>query len=250
MVNFFISGYQLELLKKEKLMRRLDRGILIKLYYTEQMSLNEIGKLYDVTRERVRQWMEREKLARRKIGWNFKDRLGKYKFSSPNEYFNYVRKTGKESYWTLRRFLHSRKNCCDECGSKTSLHEHHLKYPANSFKDVQLLCASCHLAKHRKGNGNKKQLEICTKYKNGQTTKELAKKYRVHRSLIYYFLHKWGINRIPLLPEERKNYTSNYYQKNRDRLLAYKEKWYQKNKEKIKAHRQQRYWNKKLALVN
>ncbi|MBA7639632.1 hypothetical protein ES703_47292 [subsurface metagenome] len=220
-------------------MRRLDRGTLVKLYYTEQMSLNEIGKLYDVTRERVRQWMEKEKLIRRKTGGR------KPKFNSPGEYFNYVQKTGKESYWTLRRFLHSRNNCCEQCGSKTNLHEHHLKYPATSFRDVQLLCASCHIAEHKKGNGNRKQLQICEKYKKGRNGFELAKEYNVHWSLIYHILHKWNVKtrpifgRVILSPEERKK-----------RRREYAKRYYQEHKEEKKIYDRQRRWNKKLALVN
>ncbi|GAH41933.1 unnamed protein product, partial [marine sediment metagenome] len=133
---------------------------------------------------------------------------------------------------------------------------HHLRHPATSLNDIQILCASCHQTRHKKGNGLKIQLEICDKYIKGKNGKELAKEYNCHSTLIYHILHKWNIKtkpifgRIILSPEERNQKKKAYYSENRDRLLAYKREHYQLNKEEIKAKRRQRYWNKKLALVN
>ena len=45
-------------------MRRIKRESLIKLYYGEDETLQQIGDKYGVTRERIRQRMEQESLPR------------------------------------------------------------------------------------------------------------------------------------------------------------------------------------------
>lgn len=230
----------------------MNKDNLIELYYGEAKTLEEIGNLYGVTRERIRQIME-------KFGLPRNTKRGGHpipKWQDLDDYFEYIKNGGQENPSTLLKYAKNLKQLCQKCGSKKNLHIHHVNYPAECLDDIQILCSSCHLTYHKNGNNYKTQLQICDEYRKGKDGKELAEKYGVHFSLIYYFLHKWSIKtrpifgRILLSPEERKNYASNYYQKNRDRLLIYKEEWYQQNKEEIKAKRRQRYWNKKLALVN
>lgn len=45
------------------------------------------------------------------------------------------------------------KSRCDNCGSKSNLIIHHLKYPARSFDDLQVLCTKCHGGGGGKGRG-------------------------------------------------------------------------------------------------
>lgn len=226
---------------------------LIQLYYLNQMSLAAIGRIYGVTKERVRQWMEREGLGRRKNGWKFKSPR-EPKFKSLTEYFAHAKKLGKEFKSSLLKFINKSK--CEICGEKMKkLCIHHLHYPAYSINDIQILCYPCHVASHKHGNNNKTQAKICNEYLRGVSIGRLAIIYRTAESNIYYFLHKWGIKiryqrTFGLSPEERNQKKKAYYSENRDRLLAYKREYYQLNKEEIKARRRQRYWNKKLALVN
>ena len=54
--------------KPKHLSPRISGAELRKLYYKDGMTLAAIGIKFGVTRERVRQWMEREGLARRALG--------------------------------------------------------------------------------------------------------------------------------------------------------------------------------------
>jgi len=168
----------------------MDRKMLAKLYYEEGKTLQEIGDMFGVTRERVRQVMEKYHLPRYA-------RRRRLKWKSLDEYFDYVKKTGKESKPTLAKFLLPFKKQCEECGSTKNLHIHHIKYPATSLDDVQILCASCHLVKHKKGNGVKIQLEMCNRYTKGENGIELAKEYGITPGTVYRILKKWNIKRRP-----------------------------------------------------
>jgi len=164
--------------------------ILTKLYYDEDKRLQEIGDEYGVSRERVRQWMEKKHVPRIR---NRKHRHKPRPYQSLDEYFQYVKCTGKENTIFLAKSLTLLKKQCEDCGSTKNLNVHHLKYPAIHINDVQLLCASCHHCKHRKGNGHKIQLEICNKYAKGQIGPQLAKAYNVTNSMVYHILRKWNI---------------------------------------------------------
>lgn len=163
---------------------------LVELYYQDNKTLQEIASQYDVSRERVRQWMERHNLPRhiKKIGRNIQA-------ESLGEYFEVIRNGKKENMALLLKFVLPLKEQCAECPSTKNLHIHHLKYPALSLKDIQILCCSCHIAKHHKGNGHKIQLEICNKYIKGKDGVELAKEYNCVPTLIYQILRRWNIDR-------------------------------------------------------
>lgn len=169
----------------------MDKRTLIKLYYEDALTLQEIGDKYGVTREYVRQVMKKYHLPRH----TKRSRGDKLKWKSLDEYFDYVKKTGKESKLTLLKFVLPFKKQCEECGSRKNLHIHHLRYPAISLDDIQILCASCHHTKHRKGNGVKIQLEICDEYIKGKNGIELAKEHNLTPGMIYQILAKWNIKR-------------------------------------------------------
>ena len=163
---------------------------LVKLYYQDNKTLQEIASQYNVSRERVRQWMERHNLPRhiKKIGRNIKA-------ESLEEYFEMVRNGKRENITLLLKFILLLKKQCAECPSTKNLHIHHLKYPALSFKDIQVLCCSCHITKHKSGNGYKTQFEICDKYIKGQNGVKLAEEYNTVPGNIYRILCKWNIDR-------------------------------------------------------
>jgi hypothetical protein len=162
------------------------------MYCYDGKTLQQIGDFFGYTRERIRQKMVEWGIPRntkRNGGKNVYSR--KDKPTRLNEYFNRVKKSGKEVKPTLHRNLPI--EICQDCGSKEYLHIHHLKYPATSLVDLQILCASCHMTRHRKGIDYTKQLEICTKYSGGLDGTQLAKEYDVNPATIYHILHRRNV---------------------------------------------------------
>lgn len=171
---------------------KITKDKLIQLYYQEEKTLQQIGNIYHLSKQRIRQKMIKFDLPRNP------HRCGKtdYKFNKLQEYLEYLKETGrKERSKTLVRLVVSDHSLCQECGATNNLHIHHLHYPARLRGDLQILCASCHLTKHRKGNGVQIQLEICNKYLAGKNGTQLAKQYNVHSTRIYQILHKWNITK-------------------------------------------------------
>lgn len=176
----------------------MNKEELARLYYTEGKTLQEIGKIYDLSRERIRQIMESYNLPRDTKKGNILGLGGpKTKFDSLDDYFSHVKKGGKESRWTLLKFFRPLKKGCEDCGSTINLHIHHLVYPGTLSAHIQILCASCHHSKHRKGTDIERQLEICRKYVVGKTGLQLAKEYNLHKNRIYQILRKWNIKTRP-----------------------------------------------------
>jgi len=167
----------------------MDKEGLIQLYYKEGKTLREIGNKYGVTKQRVSQKMETLNLPR----YTNKTGRPKSKIQNLDDYFEYIKQTGKESRYILWQIIPSMKKSCDECGSIENLNIHHLKYPALSWDDLQILCASCHQTKHKSGNGRKIQLKICNEYIKGKSGTELARKYKIHFTSVYHILRRWNI---------------------------------------------------------
>lgn len=170
--------------------------MLSKLYNEEGKSLQEIGNLFGVSRERIRQIMEGFNLTR---GYNLCKRRPP-RYESIEEYVNSRSPQKKEVANTLRKLINPL--FCADCGSVNHLHIHHIQYPANSIKDLQVLCASCHYIKHRKGITRAKQIDIYTKYCRGETPLEIAKEYNITRNLVYKILDKVRSNRHTLKRSE------------------------------------------------
>lgn len=176
--------------------QKLTKEMLHSFYYEYNMTLQKIGDHNNISRERVRQLMDKYGLPR------FKNRTRsvplKPKFKDLQEYFDYVIKTGKELLPWLRKLINVIK--CDLCNPdkikvKKNLHRHHIKYPATQRNHILVVCPSCHLALHKKGIIPKTQNEMIKLYNNGMTGKQIAKKYKVNTSLIYYILKKHNVER-------------------------------------------------------
>lgn len=170
-----------------KMDKKWNKETLDKLYNVEGRTLQEIGDLYSVTRERIRQVMSKFGLVR---GFNRSSNYPGYRqhYKTLEDYFENPRERMDISNKVVRGFL--KGFCCSECDSKRNLHIHHIVYPATSMRDIQILCASCHVTKHRKNITYLKQIDIFNQYNVGISTIELAKKYRVSRILIYKIISK------------------------------------------------------------
>ena len=171
---------------------RSEKGFINFLYWKENKSLREIGGLYGLTCESIRWKMIKYDIKRRKRGWpKGKSHKKEDKFKSLEEYFSYVRKTGKESLFYLHKLIDPQKRMwkCSVCGGKKSLRLHYLKRPATSIEDIQILCSTCFYANLReKGINNLIRDEICRRYIRGEKGTELAKEYKVSTGNIYRIL--------------------------------------------------------------
>jgi len=176
----------------ERLKRDVEMKLrLFELYYEKQMTLQQIADGFGVTRERIRQIMERLVIPR------YRNRGGvgsKSKFKTISEYFKHVKNTGKDNYVTLAKFISPLKKHCKYCNSTKKLHTHHLKYPAESLDDIEILCCSCHMEEHR-GIRFYNQIEIGDEYLRGKNGVELANQYNVSNGTIYHILRKRKISR-------------------------------------------------------
>ena len=155
------------------------------LYYDEEKSLAEIGKLGGVTKQRISQLMGEWKYPRRASGW----RKHNLKFTDLNLYFEHSKKTGKQSHEVFLRLIKPLMQNCENCGSETKLHIRCFKRPITSFSDFKILCPVCLYAPSRKGIDGLKRKEICRSYSEGSVP-NLAKKYGVSPGMIYYILKK------------------------------------------------------------
>lgn len=158
---------------------------LNRLYWAEDKSLQQIGDLFGVTRERIKQVMERFSIPRKK-GWaHQKHRPHRIPFKNLEDYLA----RGKDNTETMRKFLPA-NIACAECGRKIHLHIHHINYPARVENDIQILCKSCHFIKHRLGINYVQQIDIYKSYVSGVSTLQLSQQYHCSRPLIYKIISK------------------------------------------------------------
>ena len=164
------------------------RGKLDILYNKDKKTLQEIGDLYGVSRERIRQVMEEFGLARGSNRSTSERRRDKRVYRTLEEFLG--RPDDRQTLTTPAFYKLIRNLHCSECGRAKNIHIHHIIYPAIKLEDIQILCASCHYAKHRRGITYMKQIDIYNQYMAGETTIELAGKYQVNPNLIYAILRK------------------------------------------------------------
>ena len=180
-----------------------NKDVLSKLYWEDGKTLQELGEIYGVTRERVRQVMK---------GFNIPtshtrphkntlppliDRL-KEKYSTLDEFFKEnIFSTGNKDVSDFILFMSGAK--CVECGvtekelpknKNRVLHIHHLSYPAKSTKDIKILCGSCHSTLHSGGASYQTQLLIHRDFCDGVNYKDIAQKYEVSTQMVYKIAEK------------------------------------------------------------
>jgi len=157
------------------------------LYHEECKTLQDIGNIYGITRERVRQLMRRfdiksrnhHKMLQHPYDQGYKDL---------EDYFNNLDKRQKDVNKTLCSLIE--KTRCSECGGRDNLDIHHINYPALSMEDIQILCRSCHNIKHKKNITYKKQILLYNLYIKGVHYKELMKFYGISQAMVYKIIRK------------------------------------------------------------
>ncbi|MBA7579045.1 hypothetical protein ES708_20911 [subsurface metagenome] len=162
-----------------------DKEELTHLYWAEDKTLQQIGNLFGVTRERVKQVMERFSIPRKKTWARQQHRPHTPHFTSLSDYLA----RGKDSNITMRRFLPKNISCA-ECGSREHFHIHHINYPARFLSDIQILCPACHRLKHKYGLTYVQQIDIYKSYTSGVPTKQLSEQYHCSRINIYKIISK------------------------------------------------------------
>lgn len=165
----------------------LSKDILNDLYNKQGKTLKEIGQIYSITRERVRQIMESFGIKRNRFRPHKQPHKRFFIYNSLEEYLlRDIRRLDATS--VLERFLP--KVFCAECGSKRHLHFHHIKYKATSQEDIQVLCASCHKMKHKKGMTLIKQAGLYADYLSGMPYRQLMAKYNLSQPGVYQTIVK------------------------------------------------------------
>ncbi len=166
---------------------------LRRLYSVEGKTLQEIGDLFGVSRERVRQMMAKFGLERgyhKSANW-WKSREG---YHSLEEYIANAHKRQGDNL-LLRKFI--KKTICSECGRfHNKLHIHHIVYPISSLDDIQILCPSCHAVKHKSKVTFAKQIDLFNLYTWGVSAKDLAIKYNIKKITVYKIIEKIRSNRM------------------------------------------------------
>lgn len=156
---------------------------LTELYCKKGMTLAEIGKVKGVTRERVRQCMELYKIPRDK---HRPHTIVHPRYKSLEDYL--YKSTAKNPSNFFRKYKDLFK--CAECGSTQHLHFHHIIYPAKSLEDIQPLCCSCHVIKHRGKVSLVQQVDLYLKYQAGATASQLSKEYNISIACCYVIVRK------------------------------------------------------------
>ena len=158
------------------------RDILDNLYNHEGKTLQQIGEIYGVSRERVRQVMKELDVSYTRKRTRTSPYLNQHRFKDVDDYLkNHRGKSKRES--SLQNYLE--KLCCSLCGEVTNLHIHHLHYPARSLDDLQILCARCHRIEHVHGIDVNTRQKIHDEYASGESVKSIAKRYKVAAVTIY-----------------------------------------------------------------
>jgi len=163
-----------------------DREKLTILYHKDGLTLQSIGDMYGVSRERIRQVMKRLGIATVSSKERGRDkrykRKSKPRFKTLDEYLRHNAEHSKSvSSGTVRRYLPRVVRCssCDREVWAISVHIHHLIYPARQLKDIRLLCPSCHKSLHCGKLTYARQIDVHNRFLDGCSAKQLAQEYQV-----------------------------------------------------------------------
>lgn len=163
---------------------KLDKSRLMELYYNQGLTLQDIGDANNITRERVRQLMARHDLPRMRRKQRHPPPP---KYTTLEDYFADYTQRSKDTPALTRLLDYS---ACAECGGQKFLEMHHIRYPASSKNDIQILCRSCHRIKHNKNMTYERQLLLFLNYQNGVTRKELMVQFDISKALVHKIIHK------------------------------------------------------------
>lgn len=174
---------------------------MTKLYQDEGKTLQDIGDLFGVSRERVRQVMARFGIPRS----SFRTHKNRYQsercdglqFQTLDEYLQYNATHSKVlTTRTVRKYLPDRIQCaeCHLMAENKGLNVHHIVYPATTTSDIQILCNSCHKIRHNGKMTFAKQISIHRRYCLGEPARALAASYAVSLTTIYMVIRKIGNN--------------------------------------------------------
>ena len=191
-----------------------DKEALTKLYHEDKMTLQDIANKFGVTRQRVQQVMWRLRIPRRIAGRGVlhKTKYGnKTRFKSLDEYLlNSAQHNRSRNFdgRTVRKYLPPTLKCaeCHHDVPSNEMHIHHIVYPAQSIKDIQVLCRSCHKMRHRGKMTFVKQVSVFGQFMQGASRKELATLYNVTQGTIYSVILKIG-NDSPSLRDALNNHS-------------------------------------------
>jgi len=170
------------------------RESLYRLYHIDHKTLQEIGDLYDVTRESIRQVFNKldiltikkrlETFGTHRKSWNV------LRYKTLTDYLNSTSAKNGFNTQQLKKYFSELELHCSECGSNQNIHFHHIVYPAQSLQDIQILCASCHRIKHHNKFSLVQQIDLYNEYLDGASGVALAIKYSISQALAYKIIHK------------------------------------------------------------
>ncbi len=169
----------------------IPREALDSLYNKDGKTLAEIGKIYGLSRERIRQLMREYEIPylrpyRHSINKGYTD-LNNIRYKTLTDYLAHQRRGDHAEI--LKQYYDENSLKCADCGTKDKLHFHHLCYPPIEPSDIVILCASCHSLRHRGKITRPQRYIIYEQFHNGVSQKELAKQYNVCTGTIAGIIH-------------------------------------------------------------
>ena len=175
-----------------------DKEVLTKLYCEELKTLQEIGDIFGVSRERIRQVIKRFGLTTSRARHPKRRDKGQLRFKTLDGYLANVAKKGYKwiSQRTVRKYLPTEMSCaeCHRVLPVNKLNIHHIVYPAKSINDIRILCPACHTSWHRHQMTFAKQVDVYTRYIQGEEMQSLADWYSIPLYSVDLIVRKIGNN--------------------------------------------------------
>lgn len=153
------------------------------LYNKDEKTLAEIGMIYGLTRERIRQLMVKHNVPHVR-GWKHKSNKW---YGNLTDYLAHQRVLDNAKI--LKHYYNEIPYKCADCGTKDKLHFHHLCYPPIKPTDIVILCGSCHKLHHNGKITRPQRYIISEQHLKGETKAHLAKQYNVSENTIAKIIH-------------------------------------------------------------